>query len=362
MAVSLYKKVWADMNEKNNLKKYTPILNAYAVEINFVEEFGKVAKIYSNKGTFALKRIDPHNGADFTRHIRMLYQKGYNRIVPIYPAVDGRYAILYENHLYYLMPWLPNEERETYFKKHQQMFRELARLHILTSKEVKIEKEDRQEHFENTQLDLEKEQEFLDGFIEQCENKEYMSPFELMFCMYYHDIRQALIYSEGKLKEWYEETKEDEKARVSIIHGKISPEHFLYDDRGYGYFTNFENARYGSASHDLLPFLSRSLRTAPKQNEDCIEWLYTYFNHNPLKYEEMLLFLSYLAHPGPVLRVCEKYMKADKKDINERKYAQKLLKQYWLLKNTEYVVMRVDEIERQKKAQQEAAEQAETQD
>lgn len=362
MAVSLYKKVWADMNEKNILKKYTPILKPYAVEPNFVEEFGKVAKIYSNKGTFALKRIDPHNGADFTRHIRTLYQKGYNRIVPIYPAVDGRYAILYDNKLYYLMPWLPNEERETYFKKHQQMFRELARLHILTSKDVKIDKEDRQEHFENTQLDIEKEQEFLDGFIEQCENKEYLSPFELMFCMYYHDIRQALIYSETKLKEWYEETKEDEKARVSIIHGKISPEHFLYDDRGYGYFTNFENAKYGSASHDLLPFLSRSLKTAPKQNEECIEWLYTYFNHNPLKYDEMLLFLSYLAHPGPAIRICEKYMKADKKDINERKYAQKLLKQYWLLKNTEYVVMRVDEIERQKKAQQEAAEQAETQD
>jgi hypothetical protein len=45
---------------------------------------------------------------------------------------------------------------------------------------------------------------------------------------------------------------------------------------------------------------------------------------------------------------------------NERKYTQKLLKNYWLLKNAEYIVMRVEEIEKQKKAQQEA--QKETQD
>ena len=73
----------------------------------------------------------------------------------------------------------------------------------------------------------------------------------------------------------------------------------------------------------------------------------------------MLLFLSYLAHPGPILRVCEKYIK-EEKSIHERKFVQKLLKQYWLLKNTEYVVMRIEEVEKQKKAQQEA--QQETQD
>ncbi|MCT2343120.1 spore coat protein YsxE [Niallia taxi] len=347
------------MNEKNTIKKYTPILEPYGVEPNFVEEFGRIVKIYCSKGTFALKSIDPHKGSDFIRHVRTLYQKGYNRIVPIYPTVDGRYAVLHDHKLYYLMPWLPNEDRESYFKKHQQMFRELARLHILSSKEVKVEKEDREEHYENTLLELEKEQEFLDGYIEECENTEYMSPFQWMFCMYYHDVRQALKYSETKLKEWYEETKDDEKARVSIIHGKISPEHFLYDEKGYGYFTNFENAKFGSPSHDLLPFIARSLKTAPKQNNDCLEWIYTYFNYYPLKSDEMLLFLSYLAHPGPVIRICEKYHKSNKKK-NERKYAQSLLKQYWLLKNTEYIVMRIDEMEREKKAQQEA--QKETQD
>lgn len=347
------------MSEKNLLKKYTPILKPYAVEPHFIEEFTRMTKIYCSKGTFALKSIDPHKGSDFTKHVRTLYQKGYNRIVPIFPTTDGRYAVLYEQRLYYLMPWLPNDERENYFKKHQQMFRELARLHILSSKEVTIEKEDREEHYENTLLELEKEQELLEGFIEQCENKEYMSPFELMFCMYYHDTKQALTYSENKLKEWFEKTKEDEKARVSIIHGKVSPEHFLYDEKGYGYFINFENAKYGPPSHDLLPFLARSLKTQPKQNEDCIDWLYTYFNYYPLREDEMLLFLSYLAHPGPILRVCEKYLKGEQ-NANERKFVQKLLKQYWLLKNTEYIVMRIEEVEKQKKAQQEA--QQETQD
>lgn len=340
------------MDDKNWLQGVSPILKPYAVEPYFVEDFNKVKKIYSNKGVFALKQMNPHQGTDFIRFVQNLYQKGFNRIVPVYPAVDGRYAVLHDNSLYYLMPWLPNSERENHSERYQQLFRELARLHTLSAKEIKINKEERTEHYENTQLEIEKENEFLQGFIEECEKKVYMSPFELLFCLYYHDLSQALRFAENKLKEWYEKTKDDEKTRVVILHGKVSIEHFLYDERGYGYFTNFEKATLGSPTHDLLPFFSRTFNCLPKRNEDCVEWVYTYFKYFPFKNEEMLLFLSYLAHPGPVLKVAERYYK-DQRKKNERKYVEKLQKQYWALKNTEYFVMRIDEIERQKQQAQE---------
>jgi spore coat protein YsxE len=343
------------VEEKNRLRKASPILKHYSLEPHFVDEFGRVQKIYSNKGVFALKKIKPQHGADFIRHVQALYQKGYNRIVPIYPTVDGRYAVLHQNELFYLMPWLANEEKEDRFERHQQMLRELARLHTLSVREVPIKKEDRTEHYERTLQEWEKEKEFLDGFIESCERKEYMSPFELLFSLYYHDVSQALKFSTNKLKDWYEKTKDSDKARTVIIHGKVSTEHFLYDDKGYGYFMNFENARQGSPLHDLLPFLSRTLKSFPKRSDESVDWIYTYLKYFPFKEDEMLLFQGYFAHPGSIIRAAEQYHKGEH-NRGERKAVQHLQRQFWLLKNTEYVAMRIDEIERQKQEAKAAAE------
>ncbi|WP_199738059.1 spore coat protein YsxE [Falsibacillus albus] len=330
------------------------ILKQYGVDSHFVEGYDKVYKIYSTKGIFALKKIIPQNGVDFVRNVQTLYQRGYYHIVPIYPTLDGRYGVLEGAYLYYMMPWLSNEEKEDRFEKHQKLFRELARMHTLSSKDIVLGEEDRKDHYENTLAEWDKQKEFLEEFIERCEREEYMSPFQLMFCTCYQDMYQALNFAKKKLEDWYEKTKEDKKARTVIVHGKISTEHFLYDDRGYGYFTNFENSKTASPFHDLLPFLSRTLKTYPRHFEDCVEWLYTYFQYFPLRDEEMLLFMSYLSHPGPVYKVVEQYHLKGKKK-SELKMVKRLQKQYWHLKNTEYVVMRIEELERKKKEPEEGA-------
>ncbi|WP_312471013.1 spore coat protein YsxE [Neobacillus sp.] len=344
------------MNDSNRLEAIAPILKNYLVEPYFVEDIGIVQKVYSNKGTFALKKIDPTIGTDFVRHVHLLYQKGFNRIVPIYPTMDGRYAVLYDNNLYYLMPWMPNDQKEDREHKNQQLFRELARLHTLSAKEITVNNEERTEHYEKTIQQLEKQQEFLDGFADECERKTYMSPFELLFCLYYNEISQALKFSKTKFEEWYESTKEAEKARMVIIHGKLSSEHFLYDDRGYGFFINFENARYGSPIHDLLPYISRALDTNPKRNDTTIEWMYHYFKYFPFKEDEKLLFYSYLALPIPIIKTTEKYYRKQSPK-NELKFVRQLQHRYWHLKNSEYTVMRMTEIEAQQRQKKEGAQQ-----
>ncbi len=331
------------MSDSNRLSELTPILRNYQVEPYFIEDFGKVQKVYSNKGTFALKKIPPAAGTDFIRHVHYLYQKGYNRIVPIFPTVDGRYAVLYEKDLYYLMPWLPNETKETRSGRHMQLFRELARLHMISAKEVKVQKEERKEHYEKTIDQLEKNKEFLEGFMEECEKKTYMSPFELLFCLYFNEIGQALRFSKTKFEEWYEDTKDQEKARMVVIHGKISSEHYLYDERGYGYFMNFEAAGFGSPIHDLLPFLSRALKTSPKKNDECVDWVYHYFQYFPFKNDEKLLFLSYLAYPLNMIQTADSYHQKTPHKRNELKCVKQLQRNYWYLKNTEYVAMKIAE-------------------
>ncbi|MBN8191152.1 spore coat protein YsxE [Bacillus sp. NTK074B] len=333
------------------LEGLRPVLQPYGVDPHFVESFGKISKVFSNKGTLAVKQLPAQNGVDFVRNVQLLFQRGYNRIVPIYPTLDGRYAVWNEGDLFYVMPWLSNYEREDQFEKHQKMFRELARLHTLSSQEVKIDKEERESHYEQLTSRWEKEQQFLDEYVEACEKTTYMSPFQFHFCMYYKDASQALKFSRKMLDEWYEDTKELEKVRTVITHGKVSTEHFLFDERGLGYFVNFENSKMASPFHDLLPFLSRTLKTYPKYYEECIEWLTTYFQHFTVRNEERLLFMSYLAYPSSVIAVVEKYFHTPKDKRNERKSLKKLQRHYWLLKNTEYVVMRLDEMEKQKQEQ-----------
>ena len=342
------------MNDSNRLEYVTPILKNYHVEPYFIEDYGIVQKIYSDKGTFALKKVPPTIGTDFIRHVHLLYQKGFNRIVPIYPTMDGRYAVLHENSLYYLMPWMPNDQKENREYKNHQLFRELARLHTLSAKEITISQEERTEHYEKTIQQLDKHQEFLDGFIDECEKKTYMSPFELLYCLYYNEIRQALRFSKSKFEEWYESTKENDKARSVITHGKLSSEHFLFDDRGYGFFINFENARYGSPIHDLLPYLSRALNTSPKRNDTALDWVYHYFKYFPFKEDEKLLFYSYLSLPIPIMQVAESYYRKQR-PRNEMKFVRQLQHRYWHLKNSEYIVMRMTEIENQQKQAKEGA-------
>ena len=100
-----------------------------------------------------------------------LYQNGYNRIVPIFPTVDGRYGVLTHDKISYLMPWLPDEHIEERAERHQQMFRELARMHTLSGKEINITKEEREEHYEKTVKEWEEQKEFIREMVTSIEKK-----------------------------------------------------------------------------------------------------------------------------------------------------------------------------------------------
>jgi spore coat protein YsxE len=139
-----------------------------------------------------------------------------------------------------------------------------------------------------------------------------------------------------------------------ITHGKLSSEHFLYDDKGYGFFINFENAHYGSPIHDILPYLSRALNTNPKRSDTAIDWVHHYFKYFPFKADEKLLFYSYLALPNPIIQVAESYYRKPRPK-NELKYVRQLQHRYWHLKNSEYVVMRMAEIDAQQQQAKEGA-------
>ena len=333
------------------MEEMQAILRNYGLSLTFYEPYGKVAKVYTDKGVFALKRIPANEGMEFIRSLQFLFQKGYHRLVPVYPTLDGRYGVLRGLHLYYLMPWLINKEKEERNKRHQQMFRELARLHTLSAQEIPVEEGERKQHYERMKAEWEKQEDFLEQWIASCEQEIYMSPFQLLSSLYYFQILQALRFSKEKLNEWYEASKENKTVRTVIIHGKLSPDHFLYSEDGLGYFTNFERSQKALPIRDLLPFLSRTLKTYPTKHEECLEWLLTYLAYFPLREEEMLLFLSYLSYPGQILWTLEQYSETSE-EKDEKQFVRNLQHNYWQLRNVEYIVMRMMERETSKEENQ----------
>ncbi|MFK4997563.1 hypothetical protein ACI2OX_08595 [Bacillus sp. N9] len=93
------------------------------------------------------------------------------------------------------------------------------------------------------------------------------------------------------------------------------------------------------------------LKTHPKQFNESVEWLGAYFRHFPFKQEETHLFLSYLAQPGSIFRVVEKYFSSSE-NKNEMKCVQNLQQHYWQMRNTEFIVMKMEEAEQLKNQQE----------
>lgn len=321
------------------------VLRQYGIRPDYFEIKGKVRKVYFRDQVYALKETGVRDGNHFIQFPRYLFEKGYYRFIPIYPTKNGQYFVLRDKRLFYLMPWLDNKSLNR-TDKIPKMFRELAKLHSLTSKEVSASKNEIKEHYEQVKLNWKRQAEFLDQWMEICEQRWYMSPFEWEFVQYYHDIRKSFDYIDQNIEQWFYIMERQEKIRTVLSHGKFSPDHFIFDDKGYGYFINFEKSQIASPFRDLLPFIVNTLKTFPKQSSECLEWLFTYLKFYPLKKEEKLLFKCYLAHPGYIIRTLEGYTQARSAN-HELKYTKRLQNDYWLFKNIEFVVMRLEEDDKQ---------------
>ncbi|WP_191991712.1 spore coat protein YsxE [Bacillus aerolatus] len=320
---------------------YSAIWKSYGLKPKHVETMGRVQKISTDAGQFALKRIPAARGMDFLFNMQKLYQAGYHRFVPVYPALDGRYGILEGSYIYYLMPWIESGRQEAQ-EAERKMLREAARLHLVSSADVRVSKAGREEQYERTSAVWERQEEQLEQFLLLAEKETYMSSFQLLFCLYYTEIRQAFFYAKEKLSEWKQATEEEEKARTVHVHGKLEPSHFLMDAGGGGYFINLEQSRRATPIHDLIPYFARTLDAFPEGSTSTRELFEYYTSFFPMKKGEKLLFQSYLAYPGAIYETIAAYFLSRQKQ-NEFQYSRQLQKNYWQMKNIEYFITSLKE-------------------
>ncbi|MGQ4665716.1 spore coat protein YsxE [Metabacillus halosaccharovorans] len=336
-----------------SLSEIRPLLHDYNLSPEYTEDLSKKAiKIYTDTGPFVLKKLSKGFNPYFVDSLRILKDNKYSHHVPLVSNNQQQLLSYYKGDYYYLMPWLSNEQEEERDARHQYLFKEVATLHKKTEKKLDISTKDVSNHYEETVKRWDQAKEMYEAFVEQCEQKIYLSPFELQAVTYYTEVSRAIDFSKKKLEEWSNLMEEEKATRVVLIHGKISAHHFLYDDNGNGYITNFERSKYASPIDDFLLFMNRTATTYPIQSDDCVNWFYTYQKGYPYTAEEMSLFLSYLAYPDRICHLIKTYNK-EKKKRSELDRNKQLVKAYWQFKNVEYFVMKVSEIEEKKKMEAE---------
>ncbi|QAW29962.1 spore coat protein YsxE [Bacillus licheniformis] len=328
------------------------VLNEYGLTPEYMESVSsKVWKVYTDHGVFALKKLAASRNTRFTEQMIMLEEKGYRQFVPVYRNRTGEFLTQAGEDVCYLMPWLTLEREEERDQKHEYMFKEIALLHQRTEKELGVRREEILGHYERTKRKWEQQKQKYEAFIMKAENEWYMSPFQLQVAMYFKETISAADFALARLEDWHEAMREKESARMVLNHGHLSVRHFLYNDTGTGYFTNFEKAGHAPPANDLIVFFTRMFKTNPVMCTECVNWFYTYHNVYPLREEEISLFLSYMAYPGPVFGVLNRY--EHEKGLGEKEACTRLLKAYWQMKNAEPLVMSIHETEENRKLQEE---------
>lgn len=330
--------------DMNLLQKYIPILQFYDLEPKYIEEFGKVIKVYTDNGVFALKKIEEVNGQrnGLLRVMHTLNDNGFKGMMPLYYTNDGRFLVYEKEQGFYLMPWLNQSENSDENNRFFTMFTTLGRLHRETKKEIEVEEEELEKEYDSISSKWEEDREMLENFMENCEQKWYMSPFELYFCSYYHQTIRSHEFAVKIFDEWYELMQKKDSTRLVVVHGNLSSQHFLVDKQSNGYFISLERAHEASPIYDLVQFYNRSLFQYPVVRGDRYEWFVEYEKTFPLEKDEKKLMLSYLAYPQHMVSLVKKY-RSDERNRSEWRQTSKLQKVSWLMNNLEQFVGRVQQ-------------------
>ncbi|MED5051042.1 spore coat protein YsxE [Anoxybacillus rupiensis] len=324
------------------------ILRQYHLQPSHIVNDGKVKKIYTNEGVFVLKEIKSQKSLQAVKQAYRFYGP---HIVPIYAARNGAPFVAEAGRYYYLMPWISGEEKREE-NRFLSFFRDLAWLHRQTLQEVPINQEEVKKYYEAQKQEWEKQRSFLQAYAEQCEKEWYMSPFQLHFCTYFHETMQAYWFAETQLETWYERIKEQKKWRISFIHGKPALSHYIPNHhQGKRYFLSWERARWASPLADVWLSLQDYVRIAPPMDESWIQGFSEYEGQLMIQEEERAFFMSHAAPPSHFYRLISRYGE-QKQEKSEYDSVVQLHREYWRMKQIEYIMMRLVQINEKKGEEQ----------
>ncbi len=289
----------------------------------------------------ALKERPIYKGMDFVQYQQMLFQKGFFQTVPIYSTVDGRYAVAHGSSLYYLMPWV-TDEAPYQDDPYASLFREWGRMHFLSSQNEKNTGDDSESEVKLLEDKMSHMKETLDSYMDHCESIFYLSPFQWLYVDSFSLFKRSILFAESILSKYAETLKENDQHRSVIVHGDVSLEHYLFKDKGTGYFINFEKAKRGKSVEDLSHFLNHFALGYPKPYGRIGQWMKEYERYYPLTQMEWHSLYINLSFQDKWLEDFEIKI-SDPSYAKSKKALSHLQKGIWKMRNLEKIVMEIQQ-------------------
>ncbi|MDO6656038.1 phosphotransferase [Anaerobacillus sp. 1_MG-2023] len=265
-----------------------------------VVQMGKITKIETERGAFALKKAQLSK----EQMDRMLYleerfkQLKFEGYVPLVRTKYGDSFVYQGDHIVYLTPWV--DERETSpAQKDELLVHHLAELHGYTAKEQAFSEEVIKQSYQKMVLLRESRQFEMEKYVSHIEKRIYLSPFELTFVSHFHQLMRYCELAKRRLDDWYEQILDAKRYRSVLCHGKCSPSHYV-SSAGRGYFINFEKSVSDTPIRDLAYFIRSSIQPFQFNPAATTAHLARYEAQFSLNDEEKELLASYLYFPESV--------------------------------------------------------------
>ncbi|WP_070120834.1 hypothetical protein [Bacillus marinisedimentorum] len=324
----------------NISEKYRRILAAYRLTPQKVTGRGRIKKVETDGGTFALKktRLRKEDAGRFAHMLQTIYKKGYRRLLAPSPTISGQPGVEVNGVYYTLTPWIDtNEAADRNIKKYPV---EIARLHRMTVKEQELSAV-QLDAFSSTVRNIRQKQRYaFETFMETCEQRVYMSPGEYLFTSSFFQVMVLLEDSERWLAGWREEAG-DKKARICAVLHNACEDHFLTDREGGSLLINLEQAGYDSPVFDLLFYTEKHAIEGSADPGTFVESLEPYFEAFSWRMEEKYLFAALLVSHQELLDLCLSRLRL----TDHLTWTRRLQQAVWKLEKRGVIARRMIEME-----------------
>lgn len=197
------------------------------------------------------------------------------------------------------------------------IFQNIGYAHNNTMQTISIDKEKIKADFVGYRTKCQKYRERFDHYIDEFEQKRFMSPVELLVCTHFRDIDYLYHVLFNRIDQFNTELSTVENWKYCRCYGYKNIKHLLV--KGHLYQNSHEHFFHGNAVLDVVAMIKYHTEYFEWENTELTEHFATYTKENPLNQVELYLLAIYLLDPTEYLQAVEEYAtKTSKKSMAEQ--------------------------------------------
>lgn len=285
------------------MDKIREVLDQYGIQpVALAQITENVYRVSDGNFTYALKKS--YLSEVQIKRLRSTYdlalQFQLSSVIPIYMTKDNILIVNQGDHQYYLMPWIEKNMRSI-----ENVYTQIGCVHA-QSRQIKAFEADKIiQTFKVYEKEIADMMEELTGVMRQFEAKRFMSPFELLVCTSFRDIRQVLSVLSNRIKTFNWDLKEEKTWTESVCHGNLSARNIVGMDPIY--FTGWERAGINHPTTDLIVLYDNDMKDNYFNVEKFTGSFENYMKENELTKLEICYLGIQLLNPSKFMNCIYKY-------------------------------------------------------